>query len=149
MIGRILFGLACAMAAGLGHFDVRAESNRPGLAVGENWTVLTMYGDALGAATDPIIDRAIARALANCKVMSGDVLGCGGYFTTVQAGWSLGIRCGDRIIVVADTDLAEAERSASQREAELRTYYVPDMPACARIVTINPSGQSVAPDRTR
>ena len=42
-----------------------------------DFTVLTMYGDAWGSATEPEIGRAIARAIANCKAMSGPALGCG------------------------------------------------------------------------
>ena len=44
-----------------------------------DFTVLTMFGDAWGSATDPAINRAIVRAIANCKAMSGAELGCGGY----------------------------------------------------------------------
>ena len=127
MIGRIFLGLTCAMALSLGQFGARAQSNWQELAASEDWmhdfTVLTMFDDAWGAATDPAINRAIARAIANCKAMSGAELGCGGYFTSIRAGWSLGIRCGREIIIVADKDLAEAERRASRREAELRTHY--------------------------
>ncbi len=88
-----------------------------------DFTVLTMYGDAWGSATEPEIGRAIARAIANCKAMSGPELGCGASFTSIRAGWSLGIRCGRENIIVADKDLAEAERRALRREAELRTHY--------------------------
>jgi hypothetical protein len=153
MIGRILFGLTCAMAFSLGQFGARAQSSWQELAANEDWmhdfTVLTVYRDAWGAATDAAINRAIARAIANCKAMSGVELGCGAYFTTIRAGWSLGIRCGRDNIIVADRDLAEAERRALWREVELRTHYVPDMPDCVRLVTIDPSGRTVAPELAR
>src|SRR6201999_3034282 len=100
-----------------------------------------------GSATEPTISRAIARAIANCKAMSGAELGCGASFTSIRAGWSLGIRCGRENIIVADKDLAEAERRALRREAELRTHYVPQMPACIRVVTIDPNGRSVTPEQ--
>lgn len=150
MIGRIFLGLTCAIALSLGQFDARAQSGWQELAASEDWmhdfTVLTMYGDAWGSATKPAINRAIARAIANCKVMSGTELGCGASFTTIRGGWSLGIRCGRENIIVADKNFAEAERIASWREAELRTHYVPDLPACVRVVTIDPTGRSIAPE---
>jgi hypothetical protein len=153
MIGRILIGLTCAMAISLGPFGVRAQSSWQELAASEDWmhdfTVLTMFDEAWGAATDPAINRAIARAIATCKAMSGAELGCGAYFTSIRAGWSLGIRCGRETIIVADQDLAEAEGRVSQREAELRTHYRPEMPACVRVVTIDPTGRSVTPELAR
>jgi hypothetical protein len=149
MIGRILVGLTCAMAIGLGQFGARAQSSWRELAASEDWihdfTVLTMYGDAWGSATEADINRAIVRAIANCKAMSGTALGCGAFFTTIQAGWSLGIRCGRETIVVADKDLAEAERRALRREVALRTAYQRDMPDCARIVTVDPNGRTLRP----
>jgi hypothetical protein len=109
-----------------------------------DFTVLTMHGEAWGSATEPGINRAIARPIANCKAMSGTQLGCGASFTTTRAGWSLGLRCGGETIIVADRNLAEAERAALRRETELRTLYARDMPACVRVVTIDPSGRSIS-----
>ena len=151
MMRRILFGLTCSVALCLGQSGSIAQSG--GQAPREDWAhdyvVLTVYGDAWGAGADAIFDRAIARALANCQAMSGQVLGCGGYFTSVRAGWSLGLRCGDRTIVVAERDLSEAERNASLREEELRTLYVSDLPACVRVATIDPAGRSITPEEAR
>ena len=153
MIGRIL--LACAMVLGLGHVNTVAQSGAGKLAASQeraqdraqdwarDYTVLTIYGNAWGAATDPIFDRAIARAIADCNARSGTDIGCGAFFISVQAGWSLGVICGRKNIVVSDKDLSEAERVASRRELELRTHYVPDMPACVRVVTIDPNGRLV------
>jgi hypothetical protein len=153
MIGRIL--LACAMVLGLGHISTVAQSGMGKLAASQeraqdkahdwarDYTVLTIYGNAWGAATDPIFDRAIARAIADCNAMSGTDIGCGAFFISVQAGWSLGVICGRKNIVVSDKDLSEAERVASRRELDLRTHYVPDMPPCVRVVTIDPNGRFV------
>src|SRR5262245_21358632 len=147
MISRIL--LACAVVLGLGQFHAPAQSGPGDWTAREDWkhdyTVLTVYGSAWGAATDPVFDRAVARAIADCNAMSGTELGCGAYFNSVQAGWSLGVRCGRATLVVTDKDLAEAERAVSRRELDLRTHYIPDMPACVRVVTIDPHGASVAP----
>jgi hypothetical protein len=153
MIDRIFLRLACAIALSLGQFSARAQSNWQELAASEDWmhdfTVLTMFNEAWGVATDPDINRAIARAIANCKAASGPELGCGAYFTSIRAGWSLGIRCGRETIVVADKDLAEAERRASRRELDLRTHYHPEMPACVRVATIDPAGRLVTPELAR
>jgi hypothetical protein len=153
MFGRILFALTCVVAISLGHSSARAQSSWQNYAAIEDWmhdfTVLTMYGPAWGAGTDSRINRAIARAITNCKKMSGAALGCGASFTSIRAGWSLGIRCGHENIIVADKNLAEAERKALRREGELRTQYVPEMPACVRVVTIDPSGWSVTPEMAR
>ena len=153
MIGRVFLGLTCAVALCLGQFDVRAQPSWQERAAREDrmhdFTVLTMFGDAWGAATESTLNEAIGRAMANCKAMSGPVLGCGAYSTTIRAGWSLGIRCGRENIIVADKDLAEAERRASRREVELRTHFQPEMPACVRVVTIDPSGRFVTPELAR
>jgi hypothetical protein len=153
MIGRILFGLTCTMAISLGPSGAWAQSGWQKSAASEDWTqdftVLTMYGDAWGSATEPQINRAIARAIAACQAMSGTELGCGAYFTSIRAGWSLGVRCGRENIIVADKDLAEAERRALRREVELRTQYLPGMPACVRVVTIDPTGRFVTPELAR
>src|SRR5262245_50512840 len=107
----------------------------------DDWTVLTMTPDgSWGAATSFTINRAIAAAIANCRIEHQREIGCGAYFTSIQAGWSLGIRCGREIIVVAAKTLTDAERAAMRREAELRQLYAPNMPPCRRVVTVDPNG---------
>ena len=127
----------------------RNPLRRSPLAIEEwahDFTVLTMAPDgAWGTATDPRINRAIYLAISNCKIMSGAALGCGAYLTTVRGGWSLAIRCGGENIIAADRNLAEAERRALRREIELRERYVPGMPPCARVVTVDPNGSVFMP----
>jgi hypothetical protein len=146
MIRRSLLGAAFATALTLGALAAalgQSASSRPPAieAWAHDFTVLTMAPDgAWGAATDSHIHVAIHQALSNCTAMSGKELGCGADLTTVRGGWSLGIRCGDENIIVADRHLAEAERRASRRERELREYYLRAMPPCARVVTVDPNG---------
>jgi hypothetical protein len=146
MIRRSLLGAAFATALTLGALAAalgQSASSRPPAieAWAHDFTVLTMAPDgAWGAATDSHIHVAIHQALSNCTAMSGKELGCGADLTTVRGGWSLGIRCGDENIIVADRQLAEAERRASRRERELREYYLRAMPPCARVVTVDPNG---------
>lgn len=119
---------------------------KPATASEDHPTVLTMAPDgAWGAATDVSTNRAIAGAIAHCKAMSQSDIGCGASFTTIRAGWSLGIRCGRENIVVAARTLADAEQAAVTREIELRKFYVSDMPPCRRVVTIDPHGTMTAP----
>jgi hypothetical protein len=109
-------------------------------------TVLTIAPDgSWGTATDHSINTAITAAIANCKKMYQEKIGCGSQFTTIRAGWSLVIRCGRENIIVAKKTLANAEQAAINRENELRRLYVPNMPRCMRVATVDPHGAIVAP----
>ena len=108
--------------------------------------MLTMAPDgSWGAATDLFINRAIAEAIRVCRGMSGKQLGCGAVPTSVQAGWSLGIRCGNENILVADRELENAEHIARERELELRYSHEQQLGPCRRVVTVNPAGRVIAP----
>jgi hypothetical protein len=108
----------------------------------DDWTVVTMAPDgAWGSATELSVGQALARAIANCKGMSGMKLGCGAQSRAIQAGWIVAARCGDRNIVVAERRLADAERAARERETDLREHYAPDMPPCRRVLTVDPHGR--------
>jgi hypothetical protein len=108
----------------------------------DDWTVVTMAPDgAWGSATEPSVGQALARAIANCKAMSGMKLGCGAQSRAIQAGWIVAARCGDRNIVVTERRLADAERAARERETDLREHYAPDMPPCRRVLTVDPRGR--------
>jgi hypothetical protein len=112
----------------------------------DGWTVLTMASDgSWGAATSFTFSRAIAIAIANCKIAYQREIGCGASFTSIQSGWSLGIQCGRQTIVVAEKTLAGVEQAAARREAELRQHYGLDMPACRRVVAVDPNGTIIAP----
>lgn len=151
MVRRSILGIVFAMALTLGAIAAalaQSASSQP--AAIEEWahdfTVLTMAPDgAWGTATNSRINRAIFLAISECKAMSAMELGCGAYLTTVRGGWSLGIRCGNENIIVADRHLAEAEQRARRREVELRERYVRDMPPCGRVVTVDPNGVVVLP----
>lgn len=120
-------------------------SINPVLASEENWTVLTMAPDgAWGAATEPSTNRAIAGAIAQCRATSQAALGCGASFTSIRAGWSLGVRCGSENIIVAARSQADAERAAHNREMEMRHVYMIEMEPCRRVVTIDPNGAVTA-----
>lgn len=139
---RKLFAIACALAC----LPAYAQ---PLIDEAELWMqdhiVLTMTPPGnWGVGVDPQLNRAIHMARENCRIMSGTkslIDGCGAYLSNIRAGWSLGIRCGDRhIIIVADRDLAQAEQRALAQEREIRERYDPQAPACARVVTVTPGG---------
>lgn len=129
-----------------------AQSNlsRPSIKTENDWqkdvTVLTIAPDGTwGAATAPSINDAIAHAIGDCQRKHGRQLGCGHQMTFNRGGWSVAIRCGRENIVLAARTLAEVEQVAINRELELRQVYVPDMPACVRVVTVDPQGSVIAP----
>jgi len=112
-------------------------------------TVVTMAPNgSWGAATNDTVGLAIAAAIADCRLRFRHAGGCGALQRTVRAGWSLGIRCGDRNILVAEKTLAEAEQGAIDREVELRREYGRDLPPCVRVMSVDPSGIIVAPYAT-
>jgi hypothetical protein len=107
----------------------------------DDWTVVTMAFDgAWGSATERSVSQALAKAIANCKAMSGREIGCGSQSRAIRGGWILATRCGDTNILVAGRRLAHAEQAARERETDLREHYAPDMPPCRRVLTVNPRG---------
>jgi hypothetical protein len=107
----------------------------------DDWTVVTMAPDgSWGSATEPSVGQALAKAIGYCMATSGREIGCGAQFRAIQAGWVVATRCGDTNIVVAERRLANAERAAREREADLREHYAPDLPPCRRVLTVNPRG---------
>jgi hypothetical protein len=113
----------------------------------KDYTVVAIAPDGTwGVATEPIIGHAIANAIADCKKKYQAKIGCGSRITSIRGGWSIGKRCGDRSIFVAEESLAKAEQAAINRETELRQFYAPDMPPCVRVMSVDPNGDVVAPD---
>jgi len=109
-------------------------------------TVLTMAPNgAWGAATADSVGAAIAAAIARCNGRHQRAIGCGAAYTTIRGGWSLGLRCGEENILVAEKTLIEAEQAAIDRELVLRRLYPSGMAPCVRMVSVDPSGAIVAP----
>ena len=144
-VGRTVFRTASVLAFAFGILNPAiAQQGGPPGASHDHWTALTMSPTgSWGAATAPSTNQAITGAIANCKAMSQTRIGCGTSFTTIQAGWSLGIRCGLENIIVAAKTLADAEQAAIRREIELRQLYVSDLPSCRRMVTVDPEGAAI------
>jgi hypothetical protein len=144
---------AVALLAGVGAFGApMAQGIAPSLLDEwqRDWTVVTMAPDgAWGVATDMYMIKALATAVDQCTAMTErriDYVGCGSHFTTIRAGWTVGLRCGERNIISAEPSLDDAVKRANWREYELRRLYDPDMPRCERVMTVDPSGQVIAPE---
>jgi hypothetical protein len=122
---RTFLSIVSALAVSLGTFSTALAQSDPShpmpalvTASEDNWTVLTMAPDgSWGVATNISSNQAITRAIADCKMMSQAKIGCGAQFTTIRAGWSLGIRCGDQNIMAAGKTLAAAEKAAIKRRS--------------------------------
>ena len=99
-----------------------------------------------GVATDAFVNHAISDAISSCKIKYRREIGCGSQTTTVHRGWSLLIRCGKENILVSARTLEAAEQEAINREYDLRQKYVPDMPGCVRVLSVDPAGIVVAPE---
>ena len=128
-----------------------SANEQPTANTDEYWqkdmTVVAIAPDGTwGVATDPITGRAIANTMAECKKKYQSKIGCGSRIITIRGGWSIGMRCGNRSIFVAEATLAKAEQAAINRETELRQFYAPDMPPCVRVMSVDPNGYVIAPD---
>jgi hypothetical protein len=104
-----------------------------------DWTVVTMARNgSWGVGIDYPIAGAIAAA--KCRAMSGGVSDCGAAFAATRGGWIIGVRCGDYRILATGEDLKDAEATALDREIDLKRLYVPDLPACQCVLTVDPRG---------
>jgi len=59
---------------------------------------------------------------------------------SIENGWLLGTRCGTRSILASGATRPEAEADAERRASIMRRDYVPDLPACRRVVFVDPQG---------
>jgi hypothetical protein len=110
-------------------------------SAGEDWTVVTVARDgSWGVANASSIGQAIAAAIRSCRAMAGTSSDCGAQFEATRNGWALANLCGDRKIIVAASNLADAEAAARRRETDLRRHHAPDLPPCRRVLTVEPGG---------
>jgi hypothetical protein len=111
-------------------------------------TVVTLARDgSWGVARAGSQGPAIAAAIRTCRAMAGTASDCGAQFTTVRSGWVIASLCGGRKIVVAAETREAAEQAMLLREYNLKPLHGPDMPPCRRVVTVNPTGATVTPER--
>ena len=85
----------------------------------------------------------MSEAIRFCRAMAGGASSdCGAQFAATRGGWLIGNLCGEHKIMASGETLIEAEREALNREISLQTGYVPDLPPCKRVVTVD-TGRSV------
>jgi hypothetical protein len=110
-----------------------------------DWTVVTMARDgSWGIGIDRHIAGANATAVRECRVMSSEGSDCGAELAAIKNGWVVGLRCDDYRILATGKDLREAEVTALNREIDLKELYVRDLPACRRVLTVDPRGAVTA-----
>ena len=154
---RIIGAAACAIslsvaAVGTSSAQTALSPNPPVLAkASAEWmndvTVLAIAPDGTwGTATESSFDRALVKAIADCKSRYRHELGCGYRSVSVRVGWILAMRCGRENIIVAAKTLRAAEQAAINSELDLRRDYKPDMPPCVRVVSVTPDGGIVTSD---
>lgn len=118
-----------------------ASAATPAVHITGFMNVLTMAHDgSWGTDIQLSLDEALQNAIARCKKMRGLRLGCGAYVISIEHGWLLGSRCGIRSILSSGGTRAEAEADADVRERIMRRDYVPNLPACQRVVFVDPEG---------
>ena len=102
-------------------------------------TVATMGRDgSWGVATAGSQGQAIAAAIRDCQVMSTEPSDCGSQFTTTRGGWVVASLCGDHKVIVTGKTLEAAEEAARIREMDVRRSHLPGMPACRRVLIVDP-----------
>jgi hypothetical protein len=83
---------------------------------------------------------AIAAAIRDCQAMSTAPSDCGSQFATTRGGWVVASLCGDHKVIVTGKTLEAAEQSARLREMDVLRLRSPGMPACRRVLIVDPDG---------
>jgi hypothetical protein len=103
--------------------------------------VVTLARDgSWGVATAGSTGEAIAAAVRTCRAMAAGPTDCGAQFTTTRSKWVIANLCGDHQIIVGARARANAEAAAIERELQVRQLYVPGLPRCRRVLTVDPNG---------
>lgn len=116
--------------------------NPAGMAADDDWTVLTMARDgAWGVACHDSQWRAMAEAMRFCRSMAGasGASDCGANFAATRGGWIVANLCGGYKVLATGATLSDAETEALNREISLQQQFVPDLPPCRRVLTVNAS----------
>jgi hypothetical protein len=107
----------------------------------DDWTVATLASDgSWGVATDLTVSRALAAADRACREMAVTPSDCGAQTAQTRDGWIVARLCARHKILETAADRAKAEREAHWSERALRRTYVPDLPACRPVFTVEPGG---------
>jgi hypothetical protein len=116
------------------------------VAADDDWTVLTMARDgSWGTGSEASQWRAMDEAIRFCRAMAGTsgASDCGASFAATKGGWIVANLCGDYKVLATGVTLNEAETEALNREISLQLQFVPDLPQCRRVVTIDAGRSTV------
>jgi hypothetical protein len=103
-------------------------------------TVVTLASDgSWGVATAASTGEAIAAAVRDCRAMARAPTDCGARLTTTRGRWVIANLCGDHPIIVGADTRDDAEAAAIDREIQTRLIYVPALPSCRRVLTVDPA----------
>src|SRR5262245_46024246 len=111
-----------------------------GMAADDDWTVLTMARDgSWGLGCQASQWQAMAQAIRLCRSMAGasGAGDCGASIAASRGGWIVANLCGDYKVLATGSTLGEAETEALNREISLQLRFVPDLPPCRRVVTVD------------
>ena len=109
-----------------------------------DWTVVRLTRNGMwGVASDSSQSQAMSEAIRLCRATAGPSAGCGAQLTAAQGGWIIANLCGDHQVMATGGSLVDAEQEALNREIGLQLFYVPDLPPCKRIVTVDATGAIV------
>lgn len=108
-------------------------------------TVVTLASKgAWGVATAGSTGEAIAVAVRACRAMAGEPTDCGARLTTTRGRWVIAKLCGEHPIIVGADTRQDAEAAAVEREIQTRRVYVPGLPPCRHVLTVDPGGAVAA-----
>ena len=109
-----------------------------------DWTVVTLTRNGMwGVASDSSQSQAMSEAIRLCQATAGPSAGCGAQLRAAQGAWIIANLCGDHQVMATGRSLVDAEQEALNREIGLQLFYVPDLPPCKRIVTVDSTGAIV------
>jgi hypothetical protein len=144
-----LSGALCGLAAGLAILLVPAPPAAAQAESDAEWKVVTVARDgAWGLSSARSQGEAIAGAVRQCQARSVGHGDCGAELVAYRIGWAVAILCGDHRVLVSAGSLEEAETAADRRLAALEQSYPSGLPACLRLLTIDPAG-GITTDKAR
>lgn len=118
------------------------------IVFGDEWTVVTIYKGAWGAATAPFINEAIASAIERCRTMSKRKLGCGANVVSIQVGWVVGLDCDGYSILATGLSRIAAIENADKKIETLRSGHSAHLKDCKILAAVETiSGQDASVER--
>jgi hypothetical protein len=139
--GGVMTGIARSLLLASGALLAAATGAQAAEDWEHDWVVVTMARDgSWGVGVGRSTTVAITAAIRDCRAMANGPSDCGAEFVSMRNAWALGLVCGEHRILVTGDDLEDAEAAARFSATELRLHYVPDLPACRGVLTVEPSG---------